>query len=90
MRDWVNNIKDICYVLGSALGPHPYPIIVRDFQRIIGIEARKKILEMIDKLPDELVACGGEGSNSIGLFHPFLQALQVKMTGIGWYQPVSW
>ncbi len=82
MRDWVSNIKDSYYVLGSALGPHPYPTIVRDFQRIIGIEARKQILEMIGKLPDELVACVGGGSNSIGLFHPFLEDLQVKMTGI--------
>lgn len=82
MRDWVSNIKDSYCVLGSALGPHPYPTIVQDFQRIIGIEARKQLLEMIGKLPDELVACVGGGSNSIGLFHPFLQDLQVKMTGV--------
>ncbi|MFO1256964.1 MAG: tryptophan synthase subunit beta [Gammaproteobacteria bacterium] len=82
MRDWVSNIKDSYYVLGSALGPHPYPTIVRDFQRIIGIEARRQILEMIGGLPDELVACVGGGSNSIGLFHPFLDDFQVKMTGI--------
>lgn len=82
MRDWVSNIKDSYYVLGSALGPHPYPTIVRDFQKIIGIEARKQLFEIIGKLPDELVACVGGGSNSIGLFHPFLQDLQVKMTGV--------
>jgi len=82
MRDWVSHIQDSYYVLGSALGPHPYPTIVRDFQRIIGIEARKQILEMIGQLPDELVACVGGGSNSIGLFHPFLEDLHVKMTGV--------
>ena len=82
MRDWVNNIKNSYYVLGSALGPHPYPTVVRDFQRIIGIEARKQILKMIGKLPDELVACVGGGSNSIGLFHPFLEDVQVKITGV--------
>jgi len=82
MRDWVSNIKDSYYVLGSALGPHPYPTIVRDFQKIIGIEARKQIFEMIGRFPDELVACVGGGSNSIGLFHPFLEDLQVKMTGV--------
>lgn len=64
-------IKDSYYVLGSALGPHPYPTIVRNFQRIIGIEVRKQLLEMIDELTDELVACVGGGSNYIGLFHPF-------------------
>jgi tryptophan synthase beta chain len=82
MRDWVSNIKDSYYILGSALGPHPYPTIVRDFQRIIGIEGRRQILEMIGKLPDELVACVGGGSNSIGLFHPFLEDKAVKMTGV--------
>lgn len=82
MRDWVSNVKDSHYLIGSALGPHPYPTIVRDFQRIIGIEARKQILEMTGDLPDELVACVGGGSNSIGLFHPFLDDLHVKMTGV--------
>jgi len=82
MGDWVSHIKDSYYVLGSAVGPHPYPTIVRDFQRIIGIEGRKQILEMIGQLPDELVACIGGGSNSIGLFHPFLEDLPVKMTGV--------
>lgn len=82
MRDWVTNVKDSYYVLGSALGPHPYPTIVRDFQKVIGIEARKQIFEKLGQLPDELVACVGGGSNSIGLFYPFLQDNAVKMTGV--------
>lgn len=82
MRDWVVNVKHTYYVLGSALGPHPYPSIVRDFQRVIGIEARRQIIELIGKLPDELVACVGGGSNAIGLFHPFLEDTNVKMTGV--------
>ncbi len=82
MRDWVENVKDSYYVLGSALGPHPYPTIVRDFQRIIGIETRNQILQKINKLPNELVACVGGGSNAIGLFHPFLADQEVKMTGV--------
>lgn len=82
MRDWVASIQDTYYVLGSALGPHPYPTIVRNFQRVIGIEARRQIIELIGKLPDELVACVGGGSNAIGLFHPFLDDSTVKMTGV--------
>jgi tryptophan synthase beta chain len=82
MRDWVAHVQDTYYVLGSALGPHPYPTIVRDFQRIIGIEARRQIIELIAKLPDELVACVGGGSNAIGLLHPFLDDAAVKMTGV--------
>lgn len=82
MRDWVANIQESYYVLGSALGPHPYPTIVRDFQRIIGVEAREQIMEHCGKLPDELVACVGGGSNAIGLFHPFLEDAHVKMTGV--------
>lgn len=82
MRDWVANVGNSYYVLGSALGPHPYPTIVRNFQKIIGIEAREQILDKLGRLPDELVACVGGGSNSIGLFHPFLQDKHVKMTGI--------
>lgn len=82
MRDWVAHVKDTYYVLGSALGPHPYPTIVRDFQRVIGIESRRQIIELIGKLPDELVACVGGGSNAIGLFHPFLEDSAVKMTGV--------
>jgi tryptophan synthase beta chain len=82
MRDWVANVKNSYYVLGSALGPHPYPSIVRDFQKIIGIEAKQQALDMIGQLPNELVACVGGGSNAIGLFHAFLQDQHVKMTGV--------
>ena len=82
MRDWVSHVNDSYYVLGSALGPHPYPMMVRDFQRVIGLEAKSQIQAMIERLPDELVACVGGGSNSIGLFHPFLDDLAVKMTGV--------
>ena len=82
MRDWVGQVNDTYYVLGSALGPHPYPTIVRDFQKVIGIEARKQILEKMGVLPDELVACVGGGSNAIGLFHAFLEDHTVKMTGV--------
>lgn len=82
MRDWVANLKNTYYVLGSALGPHPYPTIVRDFQQVIGIESRRQILDLIGKLPDELVACVGGGSNAIGLFYPFLTDRTVKMTGV--------
>jgi tryptophan synthase beta chain len=82
MRDWVTNVADTHYLLGSALGPHPYPMMVRDFQTVIGKEARQQILEREQRLPDELVACVGGGSNSIGLFHPFLDDTSVKMTGV--------
>jgi tryptophan synthase beta chain len=82
MRSWVTQINDCFYVLGSALGPHPYPTIVRDFQRIIGVEAREQVLSMCGGLPTELIACVGGGSNSIGLFHPFLNDKQVLMTGV--------
>src|SRR5213082_891076 len=72
LRDWVTNVDTTYYLLGSALGPHPYPLMVRDFQSVIGKEARRQILEKEGRLPDYLVACVGGGSNSIGLFHPFL------------------
>ena len=72
LRDWVTNVADTYYLLGSALGPHPYPLMVRDFQSVIGREARAQILEREGRLPDALIACVGGGSNSIGLFHPFL------------------
>ena len=81
MRDWVTNIRDSHYLLGSALGPHPYPAMVRDFQSIIGTEARAQILEREGRLPDELIACVGGGSNAIGLFHAFRDD-QVAMTGV--------
>ncbi|MES2709688.1 MAG: tryptophan synthase subunit beta [Verrucomicrobiota bacterium] len=82
MRDWVTNVRNTHYILGSALGSHPFPMIVRDFQRVIGLEARKQILESEERLPDLLIACVGGGSNAIGLFHPFLADESVKMTGI--------
>ena len=82
IRDWIANSKNSHYILGSALGPHPFPMIVRDFQSVIGIEARRQILEMEGKLPDLLVACVGGGSNSIGLFYPFLADKDVKMMGV--------
>ncbi len=82
MRDWVTYARDTHYLLGSALGPHPYPMMVRDFQSIIGQEAREQILEQEGRLPDELIACVGGGSNAIGLFYPFIQDESVRMTGV--------
>ncbi len=82
LRDWVTNVRTTHYILGSALGPHPYPMMVRDFHRVIGLEARRQILEREKRLPDLLVACIGGGSNAIGLFHPFLGDEGVKMTGV--------
>src|SRR5256712_3893582 len=82
MRDWVTNVRTTHYILGSALGSHPYPMIVRDFQRVIGDEARAQILEKEKRLPDLLVACVGGGSNAIGLFHPFLADESVRMVGV--------
>lgn len=82
LRDWVTNVDSTYYLLGSALGPHPYPLMVRDFQSVIGREAREQILEQTGSLPDCLVACVGGGSNSIGLFHPFLQDESVRMIGV--------
>jgi len=82
MRDWVTNVANTHYILGSALGSHPYPMMVRDFHRVIGEEARRQILEREERLPDYLVACVGGGSNAIGLFHPFLDDESVKMLGV--------
>jgi tryptophan synthase beta chain len=82
MRDWVTNVADTHYILGSALGSHPFPMIVRDFHRVIGVEARRQMLEREERLPDLLVACVGGGSNSIGLFHPFLEDKNVRMVGV--------
>ncbi|MEP6946577.1 MAG: tryptophan synthase subunit beta [Acidobacteriota bacterium] len=81
LRDWVTNVDTTYYLLGSALGPHPYPLMVRDFQSVIGREAREQIIEKEGRLPDVLVACVGGGSNSIGLFHPFLND-DVRMIGV--------
>lgn len=82
MRDWTTNVRTTHYVLGSVLGAHPYPKMIRDFQAIIGREARKQILSVEKRLPDYLVACVGGGSNSIGLFHAFLRDSKVKMVGV--------
>lgn len=82
MRDWVTNVRGTHYILGSALGAHPYPMMVRDFHRVIGVEARRQILEIEERLPDCLVACVGGGSNAIGLFHPFLHDAEVRMVGV--------
>jgi tryptophan synthase beta chain len=82
MRDWVTNVRTTHYILGSALGSHPYPMMVRDFHRVIGLEAREQILEREGRLPDVLIACVGGGSNAIGLFHPFLDDESVRMIGV--------
>src|SRR5690606_20818934 len=82
IRDWVTRIADTHYVFGSALGPHPYPMIVRDFQKIIGEETATQMLEKEGRLPDTLVACVGGGSNAIGLFYHFLDKPSVKMVGV--------
>jgi len=82
LRDWVTNVHDTHYILGSALGPHPFPLIVRDFQSVIGREARRQVLKREGRLPHLLVACVGGGSNAIGLFHPFLKDRGVRMVGV--------
>src|SRR5882672_668815 len=82
MRDWVTNIRTTHYILGTVYGAHPYPLMVRNFQRIIGDEAREQILEKESRLPDLLIACVGGGSNAMGLFYPFLKDPSVKMVGV--------
>jgi len=82
MRDWVTNVDDTFYIIGTVAGPHPYPAMVRDFQSVIGREARQQILEQEGRLPDALVACVGGGSNAIGLFHPFLADESVAIYGV--------
>src|SRR3989337_243916 len=82
MRDWTTNVRTTHYVLGSVLGAHPYPMMIRDFQSVIGIEAREQIIEAEGRLPDCLVACVGGGSNSIGLFYPFINDPDVRMVGV--------
>jgi tryptophan synthase beta chain len=82
IRDWVTNVRTTHYLLGSVLGPHPYPTMVRDFQSVIGREARTQILEAEGRLPDILIACVGGGSNAMGLFHPFLEDKAVDMLGV--------
>jgi len=82
IRDWVTNVSTTHYVIGSVVGPHPYPMMVRDFQRIIGDETKEQILEKEGRLPDMLVACVGGGSNSMGMFYPFVDDKEVKMVGV--------
>jgi len=82
IRDWVTNAGDTFYLLGSAVGPHPYPMMVRDFQSVIGIEARRQMLDRYGRLPDMVVACVGGGSNAIGIFYPFLNDGSVKLVGV--------
>jgi tryptophan synthase beta chain len=82
IRDWVTNVRGTHYLLGSAVGPHPYPTIVRDFQSVIGRETKEQILSRYHRLPDYLVACVGGGSNAIGLFHPFVEDAGVRFIGV--------
>jgi tryptophan synthase, beta subunit len=82
MRDWVTNVRNTHYILGTAYGSHPYPMMVRDFHRVIGLEAKEQILQREGRLPDAMVACVGGGSNAIGLFFEFLEDLDVKLTGV--------
>jgi len=82
MRDWVTNVRDSYYLLGSAVGPHPYPSMVRDFQSVIGKETKEQMLAKCNRLPDYIVACVGGGSNAIGIFHPFLNDKEVKLIGV--------
>ncbi|MBS0203989.1 MAG: tryptophan synthase subunit beta [Planctomycetes bacterium] len=82
MRDWMSSVEDTHYILGSVVGPHPFPMIVRDFQSVIGREAREQSLETIGRLPDEVVACVGGGSNSAGMFYPFVDDAGVELTGV--------
>jgi tryptophan synthase beta chain len=82
MRDWVTNVSTTHYLLGTVAGPHPFPTMVRDFHRIIGIEARQQVLEMTGRLPDAVLACVGGGSNAIGIFHPFIDDAGVRLIGL--------
>ncbi len=82
MRDWVTHIRTTYYCIGSVMGPHPYPTMVRDFQRVIGVEARQQMLDVEGRLPDVLIACVGGGSNAMGLFHPFIEDDDVQMIGV--------
>ena len=82
IRDWVANVDDTYYLIGSVVGPHPYPMLVRDFQEVIGRETREQILKTAGRLPDRIYACVGGGSNAIGIFHPFLQDQAVELVGV--------
>jgi tryptophan synthase beta chain len=81
MRDWVTNVETTHYLLGTVAGPHPFPTMVRDFQRIIGVEARQQVLDLTGRLPDAVLACVGGGSNAIGIFHPFIDDKSVRLIG---------
>ena len=81
MRDWVTNVETTHYVIGSVVGPHPFPMMVRDFQRVIGVEARQQVLDLTGRLPDAVVACVGGGSNAMGIFHPFVDDAGVRLVG---------
>ena len=82
MRDWVTNVETTHYLLGTVAGPHPFPTMVRDFHRIIGVEAREQCLDLIGRLPDAVLACVGGGSNAIGIFHPFIEDKNVRLIGL--------
>src|SRR3954470_5220527 len=82
MRDWMGSVQNTHYIIGSVVGPHPFPMIVRDFQSIIGIEARQQCLDAFDRLPDAIVACVGGGSNAAGMFYPFIEDAAVKLYGV--------
>ena len=82
MRDWVTNVENTHYLLGTVAGPHPFPTMVRDFHRIIGVEARAQVLELVGRLPDAVLACVGGGSNAIGIFHPFIDDQSVRLIGL--------
>jgi tryptophan synthase beta chain len=82
MRDWVTNVENTHYLLGTVAGPHPFPTMVRDFHRVIGIEARAQVLELCGRLPDAVLACVGGGSNAIGIFHPFIDDSSVRLIGL--------
>lgn len=82
MRDWVTNVETTHYLLGTVAGPHPFPTMVRDFHRIIGVEARQQVLDLIGRLPDAVLACVGGGSNAIGIFHPFIDDKDVRLIGL--------
>jgi len=81
MRDWVTNVDSTHYIIGSVVGPHPFPAMVRDFQRVIGVEARAQVLDLVGRLPDAVVACVGGGSNAMGIFHPFVDDADVRLIG---------
>jgi tryptophan synthase beta chain len=82
MRDWVTNVESTHYVIGSVVGPHPFPMMVRDFQRVIGLETRRQVQELTGRLPDAVIACVGGGSNSMGMFHPFIDDTSVALVGV--------